>query len=130
MANTFDWVEIRTTDLARSARFYLQLFGWKLLERDCADGLEVLIFDTGAAPRAENLRRGGIWQRPAGERMGIVVYVVVDGLDATLARAAALGGKVITPKTPQGRNFRACIADPDGNELGMWEESRHVRETA
>jgi predicted enzyme related to lactoylglutathione lyase len=130
VANTFDWVEIHATDVARSARFYLELFAWKLLERDSADGLEVLIFDTGAAPRLENLRRGGIWQRPAGERLGIVVYVVVDSLDATVARAVQLGGKVVAPKTPQGRNFRACIADPDGNILGIWEESPHARETA
>ena len=124
MANTFGWVEIKTRDIERTATFYENLFGWRIIEKDTADGCAVWIFDTGGEPRVENLRRGGFWLRPAGEPLGIVVYVEVDDLDATLRKVRELGGRVVTPKTPQGPNFRATFTDPSGNLLALWQEKK------
>jgi sulfatase modifying factor 1 len=129
MANTFDWVEIATSDAAKAAEFYQALFGWKIIQQDSADGTEVWIFDTGGVPRLENLRRGGIWERPPGDPLGVVVYVVVDDIKATLQRATALGGGVVIDRTPQGAAFRACFTDPSGNRLGLWEEKVAAEET-
>jgi len=122
MANTFGWVEIRTKDIEKTADFYEKLFGWEVIAKDLADGLDVWIFDTGDEPRIQNLRRGGIWLRPKDEPLGVVVYIEVDNIDATLEKAKELGGKIVTPKTPQGPAFRACFTDPDGNLFGLWEE--------
>lgn len=122
MPNTFDWIEIRTRDAAQAARFYEEVFGWRMTERATADGSAVWLFDTGGEPRLENLRRGGIWARPSDESLGVIVYVVVDDIDATLAKVTALGGEVAGPKTPQGSAYRAYFADPSGNILGLWEE--------
>ena len=66
MPNTFDWIEIRTGDIEETARFYEGLFGWKVTEKETADGFDVWIFDTGGEPRVQNLRRGGMWLRPTG----------------------------------------------------------------
>jgi predicted enzyme related to lactoylglutathione lyase len=87
-----------------------------------ADGSDVWIFDTGGTPRIENLRRGGLWLRPTSEQLGVVVYILVDDIDATLQKASAMGGRVVVPRTPQGASYRACFSDPDGNVLGLWEE--------
>jgi len=122
MANTFDWVEIHVTDVERAADFYHGLFGWSILAKDMAGGSDVWIFDTGGTPRTENLSRGGLWLRPTSEQLGVVVYILVDDIDATLQRASARGGHVVVPRTPQGSSFRACFSDPDGNVLGLWEE--------
>jgi sulfatase modifying factor 1 len=122
MANTFDWIEIMSRDVGEAASFYERLFGWKMVRKETADGSDVWIFDTGGQPRLENLRRGGIWERPPGDPLGVVVYVVVDDIEATLQRATALGGRIVTSKTPQGTAFRACLVDPSGNRLGLWEE--------
>jgi formylglycine-generating enzyme required for sulfatase activity len=122
MPNTFDWVEIKTTSARETAGFYESLFGWKVIQKETADGFDVWIFDTGGEPRAENLRRGGIWERPPGEPLGLVVYVVVEDIEAVLQRASELGGEVVTGKTPQGPAYRAYLADPSGNLLGLWEE--------
>ncbi len=122
MANTFDWVEITTWSVAETARFYERLFGWKTIDKETADGFDVWIFDTGGEPRLENLRRGGIGEKPRDDPLGVVVYVVVDDIEAVLHRARALGGKVITDRTPQGPAYRACFADPSGNRVGLWEE--------
>jgi predicted enzyme related to lactoylglutathione lyase len=76
MSNTFGWVEIRTKDMEKTADFYERLVGRRVITKDIADGLDVLIFDTGDEPRIQNLRRGGIWLRPKGEPLGVVVYSV------------------------------------------------------
>ena len=128
MANTFDWVEIATRNVAQTANFYERLFGWKTVQKETADGFEVWIFDTGGQPQLENLRRGGIGERPADDPLGVIVYVAVDDIEAVLRRARELGGEVITDRTPQGPAYRACFADPSGNRLGLWEEKEAAEE--
>ncbi|MGC9335117.1 MAG: VOC family protein [Anaerolineae bacterium] len=105
-----------------------RLFGWKVIRKDLADGADVWIFDTGGEPRLENLRRGGIWERPEDDPLGVVVYVEVDDIEAVLHKVRELGGTVITGKTPQGRAFRACFADPSGNRMALWEEKEVAAE--
>ena len=122
MANTFDWIEIRTQDVEDIAHFFERLFGWKILERIAEDGSPYWIFDTGEPPRLENLRRGALWLRPAGEKPRTVVYILVQDIDATLKKVVALGGKIVTPKVAEGPAFRAYFATPDGNVFGLWEE--------
>lgn len=122
MANTFDWIEIRTSNIETTATFYESLFGWKTTEKVKADGFDVWIFDTGGEPRVQNLRRGGIWLRPKGEPLGVVVYVVVDDIEATLMRVIELGGKAVSPKIPVGAGYAAFFTDPSGNRLGLYEE--------
>ena len=122
MPNTFDWIEIRTGDIEQTARFYEGLFGWKVVNREEAEGQDYWIIDTGDDPRPENLRRGGLWLRPAGQPLGVVVYVLVADIAATLQCVVELGGTIITPRTAQGPAFRATFADPSGNVLGLWEE--------
>jgi len=86
MANTFDWVEIRTRDTQKAAKFYEDLFGWKVVCRETADGSDYWIFDTGDEPRVENLRRGAMWLRPDNDDLGVVVYVVVEDIEVVLQK--------------------------------------------
>jgi len=122
MSNTFDWVEIRTGNIEKTAKFYEKLFGWRIIQKETAEDSDVWIFDTGGKPRVENLRRGGIWLRPDSEPLGVVVYIFVDDIKATLKKVTELGGKIVTSKTPQGPAFRACFKDINGNLFGLWEE--------
>ena len=128
MTNTFDWIEIRIRDMEKSAKFYESLFGWKIVEKETAGGSDVWIFDTGDEPRVQTIRCGGMWSRPEGESLGIVVYIVVDNIESILKKVTELGGKVVTSKTPQGpARFRACFTDPDGNLFGLWEENKGAK---
>ncbi len=122
MANTFDWVEIRTRDTEKAAKFYEDLFGWKVVRRETADGSDYWIFDTGDEPRVENLRRGAMWLRPDNDDLGVVVYVVVEDIEVVLQKVVDLGGEIVLPKTPQGPAFKAYFTDPDGNLFGLWQE--------
>jgi predicted enzyme related to lactoylglutathione lyase len=124
MSNTFDWIEIRTDDIGATAQFFESLFGWKVTQKLEADGSHVWLFDTGDTPRLENLRRGGIWLRPQGEPLGVMVYILVEDIEATLRKVSELGGEVLSPKTPQGPTaFRASFSDPSGIRLSLWEEN-------
>ena len=122
MSNTFDWIEIKTNDIEITARFYEDLFGWRITDKEMTNGSDVWIFDTGGEPRIQNLRRGGIWARPKGEPLGVVVYVVVDDIEATLKRVAELGGTPVAPKAPVGGGYGAYFTDPSGNLFGLYQE--------
>ena len=119
MANTFDWVEIRTRDINRSAAFYEALFGWKVVEKQTAEGSDYWIFDTGCTPRLQSIQKGGLWQRPAGKPTGVATYVLVENIEVVTKKVSRLGGRVVTPSTLQGQSRRACISDLDGNMIGL-----------
>jgi len=122
MANTFDWIEIRTHHIEETANFYESLFGWKITQKEMAGGFAVWLFDTGNEPRLQNLRRGGIWLRPENETLGVVVYIVVDDIDETLKKVTELGGKITIPKAPIGAGYGAFFTDPNENLLGLYED--------
>jgi len=122
MANTWDWVEIRVGDVERAALFFEALFGWKVVTQEVADGTPYCIFDTGGAPREENLRRGALWLRPKGQVPGVVLYIVVSDIEGVLQKAKGLGGKVVSSPRPEGTSLIANFADPDGNVFGLWQE--------
>jgi hypothetical protein len=120
MAATWDWVEIRTHDVEATAKFYEELFGWKVTDRVVVDDSPVWLFETGGQPRVEDLSRGGIWLRK-GEAPRIVVYVLVDDLDTSLRRVVELGGSVLEPPLRMGRGMGALVADPGGVTFAIYQ---------
>lgn len=122
MANTFDWIEIRTHDIHKTAAFYEALFGWRVTEKETAGGTAVWLFDTGGEPRLQNLKRGGMWLRPAGAPLGIVVYIAVEDIEATLEKVSELGGRVTGSKMDLGGGYSAFFEDPSGNLLGLYQD--------
>ncbi len=124
MANTFDWVEIRARDAETTSRFYRALFGWSVTETEVVGGSEVRILDTGGEPRLENLRRVGIVQAANDQPAGIVVYVTVDDLDATLRSALKLGARLASPKAELPGGWSASFYDPSGNLLALYQDRK------
>jgi len=118
MPNRFNWVEIRVRDLERAKNFYGSLFDWKISGEKNTDYAYWLI-DTGEKPG------GGMWRFPEGKPLGVLVYVLVDNIDKALENVVKLGGKVVVPKSKEGENAMATIADPDGNLFGLYEVAQH-----
>jgi predicted enzyme related to lactoylglutathione lyase len=94
-------------------RYYADLFGWKL--------------DT-SFPGGYGMTNGesapiiGIGSTPDGSSGHVTGYVTVDSIEATLAKAQALGGSVVMPKfSPDGNAQLALVADPEGHVLGLTE---------
>ncbi len=69
------------TDIARSARFYQQVFGWNIRQR--GDGSIAFDDTTGEV--------SGTWVpgRPPAEKPGLLFYIMVDRVAATLEAVVA-----------------------------------------
>jgi predicted enzyme related to lactoylglutathione lyase len=104
--------EILGQDQAALQAYYTDLFGWKL-DTSNQGGYGM----TDAATTGVTVGVGATRNGSAG---GVTGYITVDDIDATLARATALGGNVVMPKFSPGPGATiALFADPSGNVIGL-----------
>jgi predicted enzyme related to lactoylglutathione lyase len=108
---SFSWAELATTDVEGAKKFYTALLGWTT-EPAPMEGMEYTLVKVGeerVAGIMSNQCSGGEIKPQWG------VYITVDDVDATAAKAGELGGKVLMPPTdiPQVGRF-AVLMDPQG----------------
>jgi len=108
------YLELPATDIARSAEFYRRVFGWKTRQR--GDGH--LAFDDGVGEVS------GTWVlgRAPSSTPGILVYLMVDSVAATLESVVASGGEVVQPIGADAPEITARFRDPGGNVLGLYQQ--------
>src|SRR6476620_137143 len=108
------YLEIPAADVRRSAAFYRAVVGWQTRER--GDGR--LAFDDGVG------QVSGTWVtgRPPAREPGLLVYVMVDDVAATLELVAAHGGELAQPIGADAPEITARFRDPYGNVLGLYQE--------
>lgn len=110
------YLQIPTTNVAGSAAFYRAVFDWRIRTR--GDGETAFDDTTGAV--------SGAWVlgRPPDREPGVLIYIMVDSVEETLAKIANAGGKVVAPPAPigKGREAIARFADPAGNVFGIYQE--------
>ena len=98
-------------DVAKSSAFYGELFGWTI---DASDP-EYIHIRAGAGTVA------GMIKAPSPDVPAHwLCYVSVADVDATLARAAAVGGKVLAAPFDVEPGRLAVLADPQGAVFGLW----------
>ena len=109
------YLEIPANRAEDSARFYSDIFGWKVRER--GDGN--LAFDDAAGVNGTWVKES---DRTPDERTR--TYIMVDSITESLKLIESAGGKVVTPRTDIGQDLGAFAAftDPVGNEFGLYEE--------
>jgi predicted enzyme related to lactoylglutathione lyase/uncharacterized glyoxalase superfamily protein PhnB len=113
----FCYVEIPAVDAGASARFYEGVFGWKIRDWDSARPR----FDDAAG----NISGAWVTGRAAAHPPGLLPYIWVDDLRATVELAIAHGGEILqapNPDTPGGNCWIATFRDPGGNVLGLYQE--------
>jgi predicted enzyme related to lactoylglutathione lyase len=109
------YLEIPANRAEDSARFYSDIFGWRVRER--GDG-NLAFDDPGGV--------SGTWvkesDRTSDERTR--TYIMVNSIAESLKLIVDAGGRVVTPRTDIGLNMGAFAAftDPVGNEFGLYEE--------
>ena len=109
-------IELPADDPARARAFYGGLLGWETSEMEQFP--DYFLFSFGQIDRAG----GAIGKR--GDSVGdtLRVYFDVDSIDATLAKVAGLGGKVVMGKTEiPGQGWYAVLNDTEGNEIALYE---------
>jgi uncharacterized protein len=111
--NAICHVEWQVTNLDIAKEFYGGMFRWKF--EDMGDGYTM--FSTG-----DDYLGGGLEVKDvvrSGESP--LVYVQVDDLDDSVARAEVLGGTVVQRATPiPGHGSFAIVTDRDGNRIGLY----------
>lgn len=117
--HAIDWFEIPVHDMDRAARFYEALLATEIRRETIAgSSLGVIKYHAdavgGCLIQGDNL--------PAPSLDGALIYLNAGpSLDAALARAEALGARVITPKVvlPGDMGCFAHITDTEGNRVGL-----------
>ena len=108
------YVEIPATDVGGSADFYGKVFGWRIRRR--GDGS--MAFDDSVGEVS------GTWVtgRPPSGEPGLLLYVMVDSVAATLDAIRAHGGEVVQPIGVDAHEVTARFRDPAGNVIGLYEQ--------
>jgi predicted enzyme related to lactoylglutathione lyase len=108
------YVEIPASDIDRSASFYRSVFGWKIRTR--GDGATA--FDDGVGEVSGAFKIG----RPPSGDVGLLVYIMVDSVAATVEQIVANGGTITQPIGGDAPEITARFRDPYGNILGVYQE--------
>ena len=108
------WFELFTRDHAAALAFYADVFGWKF---EMVGDTDEFRYATMANPEGPGELAGVMDASsflPEGKGSYWSIYWAVDDVDATIAKATSLGGRVVQPAedTPYGR--LAVLSDPAG----------------
>lgn len=108
------YIEIPTTDITRSAEFYKRVFGWNVRKRN--NGSTAFDDTTGQV--------SGSWvlKRPPSQQPGLLIYVMVDSVAATIELVKANGGEIVQPIGADAPEMTARFLDPSGNVIGLYQQ--------
>jgi uncharacterized protein len=121
------WISIPATDVGRAKRFYEAVFDWTF--RAPPDAV------AAAYPPSElamfSISRpdimGGIFKLDTEHKSkapdagaGVIVYLLVDDIEAAFEKARKAGGSVVMEKVADGdHTLRGKVADTEGNVIGI-----------
>jgi len=108
------YIEVPATDIARSADFYKKVFGWNVRKR--GDGATA--FDDGVGEVSGSWVKG----RPPQGNPGLMVYIMVDSVEATVDAVVANGGEIVQPIGADAPEITARFRDPGGNVIGLYQQ--------
>jgi predicted enzyme related to lactoylglutathione lyase len=115
------WTELPGgLDCRATGRFYASVFGWAVDD----DGMMLRFRDPDGV-----LTGAFICELPPAAAGGTILYLAVDSIDATLARAVDEGAQIVQPRAPiaSGVGHRALLRDPAGSVIGLFEALRERR---
>jgi predicted enzyme related to lactoylglutathione lyase len=108
------YLEIPSTDVARSAAFYRAVFGWEIRKRgDGATAFDDAIGEVSGA---------FVTGRPPSREAGLLIYVMVADAATTVRKLVAQGAEIVQPIGSDAPEITARFRDPAGNVLGIYEE--------
>lgn len=123
MSNPVVWVEVIGQDGDKLQRFYGEVLGWRFRPepRRPRLGRGVVMEETEARIR------GRVGEGGPGQPRWLTFYTEVPDLAAALARARALGSRVLLAPTPFADGTIAVVSDPEGHPVGLCAPARSER---
>ena len=106
-----DYIELPATNVAKTKRFYSDVFGWTFTDY----GPDYTSFVDGRLA-------GGFAKADAVTPGGPLLVIFAVDLAAAESAVRKAGGKIVKPvfEFPGGRRFH--FTDPSGNELAVWSD--------
>ena len=110
------YLQVPTTDLAASARFYAAVLGWQT--------------DPGEAGfEAPGVIGQFVTDRVPAPDAGLLAWVAGEDVESALAAVEAHGGRLLDPPSPDGSTrVLTTVADPSGNPVGLVSHAGGVQE--
>ena len=120
------WHELWSDEVGGSMEFYEDLLGYK------RENVKLGDYDYGVLQKDGKLRGAVVEIVLEGVTPNWLPYVAVPDPAAAIAKAEALGGKVIIKSEKTGANRAAIIADPSGAAFGVhiWPLPKDIRREA
>ena len=113
MTHPVMWFEVLGNDGGKLRKFYGELFGW---------GFDVTPGDYGVAKTGDTRGIiGGIGAAYPGTKSWVTFYTETPDVTASLAKAQALGGRIVLPRTELPGVILGIFEDPEGHTLGLVE---------
>lgn len=119
--------EIPASNLKKAKEFYENIFDWKI-EMWGEEGAMIFTteIDKEQNPTKPGGINGGFYKRESKKQQPSFV-IETDSIEQTLKKIEKAGGKVLTARHPIGEwGFMADFADPEGNELSLWEDVKNL----
>jgi len=115
----FCWIELATTDQNAAKQFYGPLFGWSVMDLPMGPNAFYTMFQIDGADAAAGYT---MTEREQGIPPHWNLYIAVDDVDDTAARAGELGGTVLAaPFDVMDAGRMAVIQDPTGAVFCAWQ---------
>ena|SRR5216684_3698589 len=108
------YIEFPAIDVQRSVEFYEKVFSWRIRQR--GDGSIAFDDTTGEV--------SGTWVtgRPPATSPGLLFYIMVDSVAATIESVIAHGGELVQPIGVDAPEITARFRDPAGNVIGLYQQ--------
>jgi predicted enzyme related to lactoylglutathione lyase len=106
MPSPIVWFEALGQHADKLEGFYGEVLGWSFETRR-------------SPPKSPRARRFRSATRPATPPWWVTFYTPVPDLDAAIAKARALGSRVLVPPTQHGDSVFAVVSDPEGHPVGL-----------
>jgi uncharacterized protein len=107
------YLQIPAEDIAQSAGFYRDVFGWKI--RQNSQGHTAFDDPVGQV--------SGAWVtgRPPSVTPGLLFYIMVDSVADSIDKILAAGGRIVQPVGGDPGEITARFSDPGGNVVGIYQ---------
>ncbi|HEV7487382.1 MAG TPA: VOC family protein [Thermoanaerobaculia bacterium] len=108
------YIEIPAIDIERSADFI----------RRCSAGRSANAATVGSPSTTPPDRVSGTWVtgRPPSPTPGLLIYIMVDNVNATIDTITANGGEIVQPVGADAPEITARFRDPGGNVIGLYQQ--------
>ena len=109
------YLHIPAADVRQAAAFYRDVFDWKVSDPDS----DRPSFDDASG----HLSGAWVSDHLAASEPGLLPYIYVVHVEATITSILAHGGEIVTDPCPEGQLTVATFRDPAGNTIGLWHDT-------